>query len=173
MGFFLADMSLPKLAAHIAKELRRLHDTEVPGSREPQLWVDIAKFVEEGLSSLMEILNPSCSIYFSFLKVSDLFVFKHLWTLIVVTQTRMLCVCKCRDRLFRAQKGCLEPLSFQIVASSDVVSDCLVAASTVSFDDHQKQKMYESISFIELRQEIDALKVEIGSSHRLWHSVRF
>ncbi|CAM6087517.1 unnamed protein product [Calypogeia fissa] len=72
------ELSKPRLAAHIAKELRRFHEAEVPGSREPQLWVDIGKFTDE--------------------------------------------------------------------------------ASTVSFDDHSKQKTYDTISFIELREEIQALK---------------
>ncbi|MBA0661593.1 hypothetical protein Goklo_005870 [Gossypium klotzschianum] len=40
-----ADMKKPKLAAEIAKQLRRFHQVEIPGSKEPQLWVDIFKFV--------------------------------------------------------------------------------------------------------------------------------
>ncbi|CAI0389472.1 unnamed protein product, partial [Linum tenue] len=41
-----ADMRVPKLAAEIAKELRRFHAVEIPGSKEPQLWNEIFKFYE-------------------------------------------------------------------------------------------------------------------------------
>lgn len=38
-----------KLAAKIAKELRRFHQVEIPGSKEPQLWIDMFKFFEKGI----------------------------------------------------------------------------------------------------------------------------
>ncbi|WCJ29672.1 Protein kinase superfamily protein [Euphorbia peplus] len=41
-----ADMRKPKLAAEIAKQLRRFHQVDIPGSKEPQLWSDIFKFYE-------------------------------------------------------------------------------------------------------------------------------
>lgn len=41
------DMRKPKLAAEIAKQLRRFHQVEIPGSKEPQLWIDIFKFFEK------------------------------------------------------------------------------------------------------------------------------
>ncbi|CAN1216740.1 Probable ethanolamine kinase [Linum perenne] len=41
-----ADMRVPKLAAEIAKQLRRFHAVKIPGSKEPQLWNDIFKFYE-------------------------------------------------------------------------------------------------------------------------------
>eukprot|EP01018_Ginkgo_biloba_P023805 Gb_22577 [translate_table: standard] len=41
------DMSKPKLAAEIAKQLRKFHQTEIPGSKEPQLWPDIFKFLDK------------------------------------------------------------------------------------------------------------------------------
>ncbi|KZV36411.1 putative ethanolamine kinase, partial [Dorcoceras hygrometricum] len=41
-----SDMRKPKLVSKIAKELRRFHEVEVPGSKEPQLWIDIFKFFE-------------------------------------------------------------------------------------------------------------------------------
>ncbi|XP_050213524.1 probable ethanolamine kinase [Mercurialis annua] len=41
-----ADMRKPKLAAEIAKQLRKFHEVEIPGSKEPQLWNDIFKFYE-------------------------------------------------------------------------------------------------------------------------------
>ncbi|KAB2072787.1 hypothetical protein ERO13_A07G035300v2 [Gossypium hirsutum] len=42
-----ADMRKPKLVSEIAKQLRRFHQVEIPGSKEPQLWVDIFKFFEK------------------------------------------------------------------------------------------------------------------------------
>ncbi|KAM0974501.1 hypothetical protein FF1_017700 [Malus domestica] len=42
-----SDMRNPKLAADIAKELRRFHQVEIPGSKEPQLWIDMFKFFEK------------------------------------------------------------------------------------------------------------------------------
>ncbi|EPS66866.1 hypothetical protein M569_07911, partial [Genlisea aurea] len=73
-----SDMRSPKLAAQIAKHLRRFHSVQVPGSKEPQLWNDISKFFGR--------------------------------------------------------------------------------ASTLKFDDAEKQKTLESISFTEIDQEIDQLK---------------
>lgn len=43
-------MKLPKLAAEIAKQLCKFHQVEIPGSKEPQLWTDIFKFFDKGLS---------------------------------------------------------------------------------------------------------------------------
>lgn len=45
----LTDMRKPKLAAEIAKQLRKFHQVEIPGSKEPQLWNDIFKFYGKGL----------------------------------------------------------------------------------------------------------------------------
>ncbi|PRQ46405.1 putative ethanolamine kinase [Rosa chinensis] len=44
------DMRNPKLAAEIARELRRFHQVEIPGSKEPQLWIDMFKFYEKASS---------------------------------------------------------------------------------------------------------------------------
>ncbi|KAG8487325.1 hypothetical protein CXB51_020894 [Gossypium anomalum] len=41
------DMRKPKLAAEIAKQLRRFHQVEISGPKEPQLWVDMFKFFEK------------------------------------------------------------------------------------------------------------------------------
>ncbi|KAF3453676.1 hypothetical protein FNV43_RR04117 [Rhamnella rubrinervis] len=41
------DMRTPKLAAEIAKQLRKFHEVEVPISREPLLWIDLVKFFEK------------------------------------------------------------------------------------------------------------------------------
>ena len=42
-------MRIAKLAAEIAKKLCRFHQVEIPGSKEPQLWVDMFKFFEKGI----------------------------------------------------------------------------------------------------------------------------
>ncbi|KAG6553521.1 hypothetical protein Mapa_004433 [Marchantia paleacea] len=42
-----SDISQPKVAARIARELRRFHEADTPMSKEPQLWVDISKFMSE------------------------------------------------------------------------------------------------------------------------------
>nr|KJB06361.1 hypothetical protein B456_001G041400 [Gossypium raimondii] len=44
---FYKYMRKPKLVSEIAKQLRRFHQVEIPGSKEPQLWVDIFKFFEK------------------------------------------------------------------------------------------------------------------------------
>ncbi|KAH9330389.1 hypothetical protein KI387_002497, partial [Taxus chinensis] len=41
------DMSKPKHAAEIARQLRKFHETEVPGPKDPQLWPDIFKFLDK------------------------------------------------------------------------------------------------------------------------------
>uniref|UniRef100_A0A7N0U4J7 ethanolamine kinase n=1 Tax=Kalanchoe fedtschenkoi TaxID=63787 RepID=A0A7N0U4J7_KALFE len=73
-----ADMRDPKLAAQIAKQLNKFHQVQIPGSKEPQLWNDMAKFIDK--------------------------------------------------------------------------------ASVLSFDDAEKQKKYETISFVEIHNEIYKLK---------------
>ncbi|XP_047956176.1 probable ethanolamine kinase [Salvia hispanica] len=45
-----SDMRKPKLMVEIAKQLRRFHEVEIPGSREPQLWNDISKFFSRALT---------------------------------------------------------------------------------------------------------------------------
>ncbi|XP_068648646.1 probable ethanolamine kinase [Aristolochia californica] len=40
-----SDMSKPKLASEIARQLRKFHQVEIPGSKEPQLWNGIFKFI--------------------------------------------------------------------------------------------------------------------------------
>jgi ethanolamine kinase len=41
-------MKEPRIAAEIAKEIRRFHQVDIPGSKEPQLWDDIFKFMKKG-----------------------------------------------------------------------------------------------------------------------------
>lgn len=43
-------MKNPKLAAEIAKQLRKFHQVEIPGSKEPQVWNDVLKFFKKGPS---------------------------------------------------------------------------------------------------------------------------
>ncbi|GER37070.1 protein kinase superfamily protein [Striga asiatica] len=45
-----SDMRQPKLVAEIAKQLRKFHEVEIPGSRDPQLWNDIFKFFDRASS---------------------------------------------------------------------------------------------------------------------------
>lgn len=73
-----SDISRPEIAAKISKQLHKFHQVEVPGSREPQLWSDVFRFLEK--------------------------------------------------------------------------------ASVLNFDDKAKQAIYETISFQEIREEINALK---------------
>lgn len=47
-------MRNPKLAAEIAKQLRKFHQVEIPGSKEPQLWNDVLKFFRKGMSFFTE-----------------------------------------------------------------------------------------------------------------------
>lgn len=41
-------MKNPEIAKKIARQLRSFHQVAIPGSREPQLWNDIFKFLNEG-----------------------------------------------------------------------------------------------------------------------------
>lgn len=41
------DMRNPKLVTEIAKQLRKFHQVEVPGSKEPQLWIDMDKYFKK------------------------------------------------------------------------------------------------------------------------------
>lgn len=56
------DMRKPDLAAKIAKQLRKFHLVEVPGSKEPQLWNDIFKFFKQA-SNLKFDDNEKCKKY--------------------------------------------------------------------------------------------------------------
>ncbi|KAL6846198.1 hypothetical protein ACP4OV_023646 [Aristida adscensionis] len=42
-----SDMREPQIAAEIAKELQKFHQVDIPGSKEPQLWNDIFKFLKK------------------------------------------------------------------------------------------------------------------------------
>ncbi|XP_024364257.1 probable ethanolamine kinase [Physcomitrium patens] len=48
------DMGKPELAKLIAMEVRRLHELEIPGSKEPQLWNDIYKFIDKASGVIFE-----------------------------------------------------------------------------------------------------------------------
>jgi ethanolamine kinase len=41
-------MKEPKIAAKIAKELMKFHQVDIPGSKEPELWNDMFKFLKKG-----------------------------------------------------------------------------------------------------------------------------
>lgn len=71
----LADMRKPKLAAEIAKELRKFHEVEVPISKEPQLWIDMFNFYEKGFH-LIEDWLPLLYVY---TLVSYLYMIKWNW----------------------------------------------------------------------------------------------
>ncbi|GJN33895.1 hypothetical protein PR202_gb22524 [Eleusine coracana subsp. coracana] len=45
--FGFPDMKEPKIAAKIAKELHKFHQIDIPGSKEPELWNDIFKFLKK------------------------------------------------------------------------------------------------------------------------------
>ena len=47
-NLLFSDMRKPELVVEIAKQLRRFHEVEIPGSKEPQLWNDISKFFSRG-----------------------------------------------------------------------------------------------------------------------------
>ncbi|XP_051132238.1 probable ethanolamine kinase [Andrographis paniculata] len=44
------EMRKPNLAAAIAKQVRKFHEVEIPGCKEPQLWNDILKFFDRASS---------------------------------------------------------------------------------------------------------------------------
>lgn len=48
------DMREPKLAAMIAKELRKFHEVEIPGSKESQLWIDMLKFFDKASNLIFD-----------------------------------------------------------------------------------------------------------------------
>lgn len=55
-------MREPKIAAEIAKELGKFHKVDIPGSKEPQLWVDIFKFYEKGFTFIFVLITVICSV---------------------------------------------------------------------------------------------------------------
>lgn len=42
-----SEMTTPRLAALIAKEVRRLHEVNIPGSKNAQLWTDLSKLLDK------------------------------------------------------------------------------------------------------------------------------
>jgi len=44
----------PKIAAEIAKELHKFHQVDIPGSKQPQLWNDIFKFLKKAAALKFE-----------------------------------------------------------------------------------------------------------------------
>lgn len=60
----MVDMGKPELAKLIAVEVRRLHGLEIPGSKEPQLWHDIYKFIDKGIVSDYRLLSYMQILFF-------------------------------------------------------------------------------------------------------------
>lgn len=108
-------MRQPKIAAEIAKELGKFHKVNIPGPKEPQLWVDILKFFEKGF-------------FFFFFLASAFRVLAISYT---------------------------NPMSVLYLS--------LLAASTLAFEEPDKQKLFETISFEELYKEIVELRVLLFS----------
>ncbi|KAJ4891095.1 putative ethanolamine kinase [Raphanus sativus] len=108
-----SDMRQPKIAAEIAKELGKFHKVNIPGPKEPQLWVDILKFFEKG--------------FFFFFLASAFRVLAISYT---------------------------NPMSVLYLS--------LLAASTLAFEEPDKQKLFETISFEELYKEIVELREFTG-----------
>jgi ethanolamine kinase len=44
-------MAKLEVAAPIAAEVQRLHGLDIPGTKEPQVWHDIFKFINKGLKT--------------------------------------------------------------------------------------------------------------------------
>ncbi|KAG8050109.1 hypothetical protein GUJ93_ZPchr0009g520 [Zizania palustris] len=107
-----SDMKEPRIAAEIAKELHRFHQVDIPGSKEPQLWDDISKFLKKGSIQIFDE---------TFQFVTQLSAF--------MSSTFILIYCQ-----------------------------ILLTASVLEFEDNEKQKRYETISFREIRDEVKELK---------------
>lgn len=80
-SFSVADMREPKLVPKIAKEMKRFHQLEVPGSKEPQLWNDIFKFFERGPSSFFIFPWAVIVVGFVFSLILTLELHLSLWFL--------------------------------------------------------------------------------------------
>ncbi|KAL3685860.1 hypothetical protein R1sor_003882 [Riccia sorocarpa] len=64
------ELSQPATAARIAKELRRLHETEAPFPKEPQLWADISRFMEK--ASTLSFEDPKKNEIYQSIPFSEL-----------------------------------------------------------------------------------------------------
>uniref|UniRef100_A0A1J3IMP9 ethanolamine kinase n=1 Tax=Noccaea caerulescens TaxID=107243 RepID=A0A1J3IMP9_NOCCA len=65
-----SDMRQPKIAAQIAKEVGKFHKVDIPGSKEPQLWVDILKFFEK--ASTLKFEEPDKQKLFETISFEEL-----------------------------------------------------------------------------------------------------
>jgi ethanolamine kinase len=115
-------MREPGIAAEIAKQLRRFHQLDIPGSKEPQLWNDVFKFLKKGNGP-----NFILDVDFG----SSCFHFIHI---------------------------------LRMALHNIVCFKILIAASVLKFEDNEKQKRYETISFREIQDEVKELKVPYGSN---------
>ncbi|KAL0721727.1 hypothetical protein Bca4012_036326 [Brassica carinata] len=66
-----SDMRQPKIAAEIAKELGKFHKVNIPGPKEPQLWVDILKFFEK--ASTLSFEEPDRQKLFETISFEELY----------------------------------------------------------------------------------------------------
>lgn len=80
--YFLTDMRKPDLAAKIAKQLRKFHQVEVPGSKEPQLWNDIFKFFKQGPYFTLSCIRLLKLIFFTCQRTEFQFILNHIYYVI-------------------------------------------------------------------------------------------
>ncbi|XP_060175642.1 probable ethanolamine kinase isoform X1 [Lycium barbarum] len=130
-----SDLRNPKLAAEIAKQLRKFHQVEIPGSKEPQVWNDVLKFFTKGASFTehspvilyyREIIHPRLDNMYGPSSLTD-------W------------------------KACTE---LTATTKDPLMRECfsIFIASTLQFDDGEKKIKYETILFQEVHNEIIELK---------------
>ncbi|KAG6386235.1 hypothetical protein SASPL_155127 [Salvia splendens] len=213
-----SDMRKPELVVEIAKQLRRFHEVEIPGSKEPQLWNDISKFFSRDnfwvgfnleylgfsqfgifLSRLPQFchgaLDRSCPFAVcpfaaatsavatalnrapsgsrshwigvvsnaDFLKISLPLLDRHGSTAAVSVSSNCCPATKTSGIADAAPTAAPPPTSFTFVLTVCLASPFFIfiivhAALTLKFDESEKQKKYEMVSFEEINQEINGLK---------------
>lgn len=129
-------MRKPKLAAEIAKQLHKFHQVEIPGPKEPQLWNEIFKFFRKGTFSLILFDVAESNLVFPSLNILDIALQISPWN----------------KNAFVVYMLLLSIWSYACVST-------IFAASTLQFDDCEKQRKYETVSFEEVHNEITKLKV--------------
>lgn len=102
------DMRQPKIAAEIAKELGKFHKVNIPGPKEPQLWVDILKFFEKGfLFFFLSLLTIACSRVLAIL-YKPIILVRYLYLQPLLLRSRNL-IGRSSTRQFRL-KNCIKKL---------------------------------------------------------------
>ena len=130
--FCFLDMRDPKIAAEIAKELRKFHQVDIPGSKKPQLWNYLFKFLKKG--RWLMLLVWDCCFYVN--GISNMTPF-----LAQVSNINNIFVC------------------YQMH----------LAAAALKFEDNEQQKTYEKISFREIQDEVQELKVPWSWQCTFWY----